>query len=115
MMITQPDQSLDAMRQCLAKVTEGSSSEALTEGLDYKVLNEVNFNGSFGFLPKNVERTRCPQHGYILEDFMEILRISGLGLPEKEGLSKSVKAMQVFCWIIPIQAPSLKSSETTLE
>ena len=87
MMITQPDQSLDAMRQCLAKVTEGSGSEALTEGLDYKVLNEVNLQWQFGFFPRMLNEQDV-LNNYILEDFMEILRISGLGLPEKEAIKK---------------------------
>ena len=75
------------MRQCLAKVTEGSGSEALTEGLDYKVLNEVNLQWQFGFFPRMLNEQDV-LNNYILDDFMEILRVSGLGLPEKEAIKK---------------------------
>jgi len=87
MMVTQPDQSLDAMRQCLAKVTEGSGAEALTEGLEYKVLNEVNLQWQFGFFPRMLNEQDV-LHNYILEDFMEVLRLSGLGKPEREAIKK---------------------------
>lgn len=89
MYVTPPSNELKGMRDCLAEVASDSNAEALLEGLDFKLLNEVNLQWQFGFLPTMTNKNDA-FNNYIYQDFM--LEYGEAGLPT--GTQNAIMAGQ---------------------
>ena len=70
MMVSAPPTELAGMRMCLDEVTKDSQAGALTDDLEFQLLNEVNLQWQFGFLPTMLN-SRDAGNNYIREDFMK--------------------------------------------
>jgi hypothetical protein len=80
MMVSAPPSELAGMRMCLNDVTKDSQMGALTEDLEFKVLNEVNLQWQFGFLPTLLNQNDAGSnfiYTEFLEDFKEAEFSSG--------------------------------------
>ncbi len=69
MMVSAPPTELAGMRMCLNDVIKDSQAGALMEDLDFKLLNEVNLQWQFGFLPTMLNQ-RDGGNNYIYQDFI---------------------------------------------
>lgn len=69
MMVSAPPTELAQMRDCLNAVAADNNPSALMEDLDFKLLNEVNLQWQFGFLPAMLNKQDFG-HNEIIADFM---------------------------------------------
>jgi hypothetical protein len=69
MYVTTPPSELEGMRMCLNDVTRESQSSSLVEDLEFKLLNEVNLQWQFGFLPTLLNK-KDGGNNYIVKDLL---------------------------------------------
>lgn len=69
MMVSNPPQELAQMRMCLNEVAKDTNPSALMDDLDFKLLNEVNLQWQFGFLPAMLNK-QDSANNYFIQDFM---------------------------------------------
>ena len=93
MYVTPPSNELQGMRDCLAEVANDSNAEALLEGLDFKLLNEVNLQWQFGFLPTMINKNDT-MNNYILQDFWTIYGGAGLPSGTQDAIMAGKKSSQ---------------------
>ena len=92
MMVTQPPSELSAMRTCLNRVSEASNAMALTSGLQFKLLNEVNLQWQFGFFPTMLNKNDA-FNNFILKDFRNQISRSGMNQATQNAIGKGEKSM----------------------
>tara|TARA_R110002012_G_scaffold21893_1_gene75892 strand:+ start:1182 stop:3170 length:1989 start_codon:yes stop_codon:yes gene_type:complete len=93
MMVSAPPTELEGMRMCLNEVTKDSQAGALTDDLEFKLLNEVNLQWQFGFLPTMLN-TRDAGNNYIYEDFMKTFGEYGFSKGTQNAIIAGKKSSQ---------------------
>ena len=69
MYVTTPPSDLEGMRMCLNDVTRQSQTSSLAEDLEFKLLNEVNLQWQFSFLPTLLNK-KDGGNNYIVRDLL---------------------------------------------
>ena len=69
MYVTTPPSDLEGMRMCLNDVTRQSQTSSLAEDLEFKLLNEVNLQWQFSFLPTLLNK-KDGGNNYIVKDLL---------------------------------------------
>jgi hypothetical protein len=93
MYVTTPPTELEGMRMCLNDVTKESLAGALTEDLEFKLLNEVNLQWQFGFLPTMLNE-RDSSNNYIYQDFILDFGEAGFSSGTQNAISEGKKSGQ---------------------
>jgi hypothetical protein len=93
MMVSAPPTELMGMRMCLNDVTKDSNSSALMEDLEFKLLNEVNLQWQFGFLPVMLNANDAGNN-YIIQDFMDRFAKARFSQSTMTGITEGKKNTQ---------------------
>mgnify|MGYP001315847003 CR=1 FL=1 len=93
MMVSSPPVEMTAMRECLKEVTEKSNASALMEDLDFKLLNEVNLQWQFGFLPTMLNQ-QDGVYNFIKANFLDILTSRGINEADLTSIAQGQRATQ---------------------
>ena len=87
MYVSAPPADMSGMRKCLADVTKRTNASALTEDLEFKLLNEVNLQWQFGFFPTMMNPNDATNN-FILENFLKVFGKAGFSTPQFEGIKQ---------------------------
>ena len=98
MYVSTPPTELEGMRMCLNDVTKDSQAGALMEDLDFKLLNEVNLQWQFGFLPTMLNQ-RDRGANYIFEDFINEMNEAGFSKGTQDAIIAGKKSSQEELYI----------------
>jgi hypothetical protein len=71
MYVSTPPTELEGMRMCLNDVTKESEAGGLMEDLEFKLLNEVNLQWQFSFLPTMLNQNDAGNN-FIFQDFLAV-------------------------------------------
>ena len=93
MMVSAPPTEMMGMRLCLNEVAKDSNSTALLEDLEFKLLNEVNLQWQFGFLPTMLNPNDAGNN-YIRMDFLDWMRQARFSQPTATSIREGKKSTQ---------------------
>ena len=93
MMVSAPPTELAGMRMCLNDVIKDTQAGALMEDLDFKLLNEVNLQWQFGFLPTMLNQ-RDAGNNYIFQDFIAEFGDAGFSTGTQSAIVAGKKSTQ---------------------
>ena len=93
MYVTTPPTELEGMRMCLNDVTKDSQMGALTEDLEFKLLNEVNLQWQFGFLPTLLNQNDAGSN-FIYTEFLKDFNEAGFSSGTLNAISAGKKSGQ---------------------
>lgn len=85
MYVSAPPADMTGMRACLNDVTRRTNASALTEDLDFKLLNEVNLQWQFGFLPTMLNENDA-LNNFIRTNFVEVYGKAGFTTPVQKAI-----------------------------
>ena len=98
MYVSTPPTELEGMRMCLNDVVRETEESGLMEDLDFKLLNEVNLQWQFSFLPTMLNQNDAANN-FIFQDFLAEFGGAGFSKGTSDAIIAGKKSSQEELYI----------------